>query len=418
MKEHDPKQSNIPPSPPAEQWSADSEKVLSTNPESIGDVPTIDSDGLPDRERAGNLPSTASYPTADSFDVQRTPESGRYKILRLHAKGGLGEVFVARDSELDREVALKEIQGRHAHDANSRSRFLIEGQITGKLEHPGIVPVYGLGAYDDGRPYYAMRFVQGDTLQDGIREYHKSRVSKSAPLEHDVEFRKLLGRFVDICQAVGYAHSKGVLHRDLKPGNVMLGKHGETLFVDWGLAKVQGIEDPVSEDESLLKIQPGSGTDQTLPGSAIGTPGYMSPEQASGLIEELGPATDIYSLGCILYTLLTGEVPIRERQFGELLRRVNNGEFAKPREKNTAIPKALEAICLKAMATDHTARYASCDDLANDIERFLAAEPVSAIQETFVARLGRVSRKHRGIVQTMVAAALATSMIALASSRK
>lgn len=354
------------------------------------------------------MPSTANDPVTVSFDVQRSFEGARYQILRPHAKGGLGEVFVARDSELNREVALKEIQEHHAHDSNSRSRFLMEGEITGKLEHPGIVPVYGLGAYDDGRPFYAMRFIQGDTLHKAIRDYHKSRSNNSPPLENDVAFRKLLGRFVDICEAVGYAHSRGVLHRDLKPGNVMLGKHGETLVVDWGLAKVQGVDDPVSEDHtSLPQITSGSGTDQTLPGSATGTPGYMSPEQANGQIEKLGPATDIYSLGCILYTLLTGEVPVRESQFGELLRRVCAGDFPKPREKNPAIPKPLEAICLKAMATERTQRYQSCSELADDIEKFLADEPVTAYREPFVARARRWSRQHRTLVtSTTVAAAM------------
>ena len=139
---------------------------------------------------------------------------------------------VAQDTELSREVALKEIQSRFADDQNSRSRFVLEAEVTGGLEHPGIVPVYGLGQYKDGRPYYAMRFIRGDSLKEAADRFHKTEWKDDS--ERTLELRKLLGRFVDVCNAIEYAHSRGVLHRDLKPGNIMLGKYGETLVVDWG----------------------------------------------------------------------------------------------------------------------------------------------------------------------------------------
>jgi eukaryotic-like serine/threonine-protein kinase len=164
----------------------------------------------------------------------------RFRILRLHAKGGLGVVSVAVDEELHRQVALKEIQEEHAHQPESRSRFLLEAEVTGGLEHPGIVPVYGLGHYADGRPFYAMRFVRGDSLKDAIDRFHQADVPGREAGERLLALRQLLGRFLDVCQAVAYAHSRGVLHRDLKPGNIMLGNYGETLVVDWGLAKVVG----------------------------------------------------------------------------------------------------------------------------------------------------------------------------------
>jgi serine/threonine protein kinase len=160
-------------------------------------------------------------------------------VLRPHARGGLGEVFVARDQELHREVALKEIQARH-DDPRSRSRFLLEAEVTGGLEHPGVVPVYGLGAYPDGRPFYAMRLIKGDSLKEAIGRFHQADVPGRDPGERRLALRGLLRRFVDVCNAVAYAHSRGVLHRDLKPSNVMLGPYGETLVVDWGLAKVVG----------------------------------------------------------------------------------------------------------------------------------------------------------------------------------
>src|SRR5262249_51987048 len=148
---------------------------------------------------------------------------GRFRVLRPHAQGGLGEVFVAEDTELHREVALKAIRPSYAHDPQSRTRFVLEAEVTGGLEHPGGVPVYGLGTYSDGQPYYAMRFVRGDSLKEAIRKYHEAEGRGRDPGERALALRELLGRFVDVCNAVAYAHSRGVLHRDLKPGNVMLG---------------------------------------------------------------------------------------------------------------------------------------------------------------------------------------------------
>ena len=179
------------------------------------------------------IPTTPERPTHPT-----SPRSGvRYHKVRDHAKGGLGVVFVALDEELNRDVALKEIQDRHADNPTSRARFLIEAEITGGLEHPGIVPVYGLGSYDDGRPFYAMRFIKGDSLKDAIAAFHADEALKKDPGERALALQKLLRRFLDVCNAVAYAHSRGVLHRDLKPDNVMVGRYGETLVVDWGLAK-------------------------------------------------------------------------------------------------------------------------------------------------------------------------------------
>ena len=174
----------------------------------------------------------------------------RYQVLWAHAKGGLGEVFVAEDTELHRRVALKEIQARHAKNPTSRGRFVAEAEITGNLEHPGIVPVYGLGTYDDDRPFYTMRFIKGEDLATAIRRFH----SAVAPSFTGMEFRWLLRKFVDVCNTVAYAHSRGVLHRDLKPGNVMIGPFGETLVMDWGIAKLIG----QSDDAGIDRVGPTS----------------------------------------------------------------------------------------------------------------------------------------------------------------
>jgi eukaryotic-like serine/threonine-protein kinase len=339
-------------------------------------------------------------------------EGARFRVLRPHAKGGLGEVFVAQDLELHREVALKEIQSRYANQPTSRSRFIMEAEITGGLEHPGIVPVYGLGQYADGRPFYAMRFIRGNNLGEAIARFHKSDVSGRSRGDRCLELRKLLGRFIDVCEAIEYAHSRGVLHRDLKPGNIMLGKFGETLVVDWGLAKAVGRGENAEEiGETTLQPSSGDSIDRTIPGQAIGTPAYMSPEQAAGRLQDLGPASDVYSLGATLYCLLTGKPPFSGNDKGEILRQVARGDFLSPRNVKAETPIALQAICLKAMSLKPIDRFASPRMLADDVEHWLADEPVSCLKESSVDQVRRWVRRH----PTLVVGSVATVFISLLS---
>ncbi len=355
-----------------------------------------------DSGRAATIPQ----PTREPADSDRPP---RFTILRPHAKGGLGEVFVAHDDELNREVALKEMQVREDRNPDSRHRFVMEAEITGRLEHPGIVPVYGLGSYSDGRPYYAMRLIEGEDLREAIKGFYERDKTNGNVSERRVAFRELLGRFVDVCNAIAFAHSKGVLHRDLKPENVMLGKYGETLVVDWGLAKPIGrAESPTLSDLSMIRPQSGSGVTPTQMGSAVGTPSYMSPEQASGRLDQLGTPSDIYSLGATLYTLLTGKKSV-DGDLVEVLRKVQRGDIVPPRQVNPACPEPLDAICRKAMSVNPNDRYASALDLAQDVELWLSDEPVSAWREPPLVRAGRWVRKHR----TLVATALATLSVAV-----
>jgi serine/threonine protein kinase len=224
----------------------------------------------------------------------------RFRILRPHAEGGLGRVYLARDEELRREVALKQIQDRHAHDPTSRARFLMEAELTGKLEHPGVVPVYGLGCDADGRPYYAMRFIRGDSFKQAIARFHAMDDPKRDPGERALALRLLLGQLVNVCNTVAYAHSRGVIHRDLKPDNILLGPYGETWVVDWGLAKLAGQPEGVGRAEGTLQLESASASDATFPGAPLGTPQYMSPEQALGRPDLLSTACDIYGLGATL----------------------------------------------------------------------------------------------------------------------
>jgi serine/threonine protein kinase/tetratricopeptide (TPR) repeat protein len=364
---------------------------------------------------------TATYSVGAS-----TSEGQRFRVLRPHAKGGLGAVFVALDSELHREVALKQILETHADDPTSRQRFLIEAEITGGLEHPGIVPVYGLGAYGDGRPYYTMRFIRGDSLKDAIEQFHLSsahpgllpaREGGRRPGEgasRDLQLRRLLRRFLDVCNAIEYAHSRGVLHRDIKPGNVIVGRHGETLVVDWGLAKAQGRAEVESLDERPLVPSSASGTAETLPGSALGTPAYMSPEQARGDLDRLCPQSDVYSLGATLYCLLTGKPPFVNDDLGAVLQAVQRGDFPSPRQLDPVLDRALEAICLKAMALKPGDRYPSPKALADDVERWMADEPVTAWREPVSRQARRWARRNRTAV-TAAAMALIAGVVGLSA---
>ena len=326
----------------------------------------------------------------------------RFKILRPHAMGGLGQVSVAEDTQLHREVALKEIQDRFSGDPVSRNRFMMEAEVTGRLEHPGIVPVYSLGRTESGAPFYVMRFIKGDSLKEAIDRLQNQQSLMSAG-ERRSALRKLIRRLVDVCNAIEYAHSRGVLHRDLKPGNIMLGKYGETLVVDWGLAKTVGKKGSHEEnDEVTLVPMSGEGSTETRMGTVVGTLAFMSPEQAEGRLDALGPQSDVYCLGATLYCSLTGHSPIAKAAPENMLSDVRSGRFPKPSQIDSTVPRALEAVCLKAMSLRSEDRYSSAAALAEELELWLADEPVAAYPEPWTVRLTRWSKRHRAIVGTAV----------------
>ncbi len=369
-------------------------------------------DSLLETKAEENRPPAQADP-APALPLSLATEA-RYAVVRWHAQGGLGEVLVAQDERLHRQVALKRMRTPHVHDPQSRGRFLAEAATTSRLEHPGIVPVYGLGQDSDGRPFYAMRYIQGETLQEAIRKFHDAEKPGRDPGAHRLALRQLLGRFVTVCNTIAYAHSRGMLHRDLKPSNIMLGQYGETLVLDWGLVKPFQLEDAGRTGGAATPV-PGSAGEGTgtQTGAALGTPAFMSPEQAAGQKQQVGPASDIYNLGATLYALLTGEAPFQGNYVAEVVEKAQRGLFPPPRHWKPDLPRALEAICLKAMARQPRDRYGTALELAADLEHWLADEPVSAWPEPWAVRARRWLDRHRTLM-TAVAAAVGVALVSLA----
>jgi len=314
---------------------------------------------------------------------------------------------------LGREVLVKQIRPDR-DGVESRSMFLRERQTAARLEHPNIVPVHDAGTHPDGRPFYVMRYIRGDTLKQAIKRLHP-RPTGQTEAERSLALRALLGRFLDVCEAVAYAHGRDVpvVHRDIKPGNILLGDFGETQLIDWGLAKY-GIDTGAEGDAAARS--PGwsddSGSEPTKTGQRKGTTEYMSPEQAAGEPRRIGPASDVYGLGATLYHILVGSTPFDRASEGvdaDIIR----GVFPPPRRANPEVAPALEAICLKAMARDPADRYPSAKALAADVERWLADEPVSVCRDPWTTRVARFARRHRTAV-TAAGVLVATALAALA----
>jgi eukaryotic-like serine/threonine-protein kinase len=307
--------------------------------------------------------------------TQSSDASGsRYELGEEIGRGGMGIVYRAHDRELDRPVALKVLNADAVH-AQAGARLALEARIIARLEHPGIVPVHDAGRLPDGRLYYAMKLVNGRRLDE--------------PGDSSVALVERLRIFLKICDAVVFAHAQGVLHRDLKPQNIMIGPFGEVLVLDWGVAKAVGQDTPPVEGADGGRR--GLAT-HTAHGTVIGTPGYMAPEQARGDVNVLDKRADVYGLGAILYFLLTNRAPDQEAT-----------PITPPRRYNGSIPRALEAICMRALAAEPAARYASVADLNGDVTRFLAGQRVLAYRETILEAVWRLAVRYRGILALVLA---------------
>lgn len=350
----------------------------------------------------------------------------RYVTESELGRGGWGAVLRVQDRQLWRSVALKQIGSQLAGDPEIQARFLHEATVTGQLQHPSIVPVHEMGMTDQGAPFYVMKLLEGSTFKQVIAKVHSTPEKLAGG--YSVE---LLNRFMDVCNAIAYAHQQGVVHRDLKPANIMAGQFGETVVVDWGLAKrLPGCDRRQGEpwpdettvgqppgahapaEHSLEPSRPSSSGASTQHGAVLGTPAYMSPEQSKGETDAINESTDVYALGVILYEVLTGSNPFRSGDVSTTLTRVRSGDYAPPREVNRRVPRALAAICTTAMAKNPDDRYASADRIVADLERFLAGDAVSVHQEPWCVKALRWCKRR----PALTAGALGSVLVLTVSS--
>ena len=317
---------------------------------------------------------------------------GRYVVIAEHARGGMGRIFRAEDPALRRVVALKRLEPG-PDEAAVRARFLTEARITAGLDHPGVVPVHELGERD-GEPYIAMRLVAGRTLAEVIEA-------------GDMPLTARLDVFRAVARTVAFAHSRRVVHRDLKPGNIIVGEYGETIILDWGIARELGATEPEPEPEAGGGA---SGPGVTRAGDMLGTPAYMSPEQADGRVEAVDERSDVFALGAVLYHLVCGRRPFEGEDTQAVLAAVRRAAPPTPRAVTSEVPRALSAICMKALRLRPQDRYQTAAALVADLDALLAGLPVSAHRESMLERLWRFVRMHRtGVATTAVAVVLLTA---------
>ncbi|HEX5220798.1 MAG TPA: serine/threonine-protein kinase, partial [Verrucomicrobiae bacterium] len=305
-----------------------------------------------------------------------------YEVLEEIARGGMGVVYRARQISLNRPVALKMILGGHLANAAEVQRFRSEAETAAQLQHPNIVAIHEVGEHA-GQPFFSMDLVEGRNLAQLVRD-------EPLPSRKAAEYLKT------IAEAVQYAHSRGVLHRDLKPSNILIDENDQPRITDFGLAKRLTDSQPSTNDAQL-----------TQTGQMLGSPSFIPPEQAAGQKDAIGPASDVYSLGAILYHLLTGRPPFLAETLPQTLRMVAEQEPVSPRLLNASVPSDLETICLKCLEKDPQRRYAGARALADELERFLRDEPIHA------RPLGFVRKVHRWCLRNKALAATGTAVIAL-----
>ncbi|MFA6567963.1 MAG: bifunctional serine/threonine-protein kinase/formylglycine-generating enzyme family protein [Victivallales bacterium] len=340
-----------------------------------------------------------------TFDIRNSVPSTHYTQVRTIGLGGVGLVVSAHDPNLDRDVAVKMLRGENKNNLPGIERFIREARVTASIEHPNVIPVHEMGVMDGVGVYFTMKKVKGDdfhTVIENLKKGDRGYCEKYTRLY-------LLEIFTSICNGVAFAHNKRIIHRDLKPHNILIGDYGEVLVMDWGLAKYLDSREeekyrdiPAETENRLLQGDPSMTTDGTI----SGTPNYMSPEQADGKILELDERSDIYSLGAMLYQILTYFPPYGGEGVYNVLADVRKGNFISPGEKcpNLKIPRELEAVCLKAMSLEKTKRYQSVQELTRDIRNYIEGFPVSAHPDSALVKFRKLCMRHPAISSTAAAA--------------
>jgi serine/threonine-protein kinase len=358
-------------------------------------------------------PLGAAPPPATGSERGDTASPLRYVVVGTAGQGGMGTVHVARDVDLLRNVALKELSQDGAHDRGARTRFVREVQVTAQLDHPHIVPVYSLEVAAGGRPAYAMKLVEGQTFRQLVDDA-RTRYAGGQPASDELSLAARLEHFLKVCDAVDYAHARGVVHRDLKPANLMLGRHNEVYVMDWGICRLLTHHEGLTAEAA---VAPGAGGDAnaTALGTLIGTPMYMSPEQAQGRHADLDARSDLCALGLILFELVTLQRPFSATKVDQVIQQASTGErSAIVHAWREAIPSELTAIIERATAFEPAKRYGSVGALAEDLRRFLRGDAVEArpdsAWEKLVRRLAR--RRQAVAVAVLVFAMVSVSAVA------
>src|SRR5438105_3928374 len=366
----------------------------------------------PDTDPDGEPSVHDTLPPEQRADENLTPETpGRYTVKREFGRGGMSVVHMVHDAHIGRDVALKQLlpdvmeQMAEASGGDISapwSRFVREARITGMLEHPSIVPVYEIGRREDGTIYYTQKLIRGRTLTAELRQCKTLK-----------ERLRTLPHFVNLCHAIAYAHRRGVIHRDIKPDNVMVGEFGETVVLDWGLAKPKG-----RADHALMKKMQEEEVQETQEGMVLGTPAYMSPEQACGAISDVDEKSDVWSLGAVLYQVLTGLPPFTGKTAMDVIVKVNSQPVVPVRELNKEAPRELAAVCEKALRKKKQERYKDAKVLADEVLAWQNGSRVSAYAYSSVELLRRLVARNKKLTAVVALAAVLVTAAAVIATLK
>ncbi|MCO4747856.1 MAG: serine/threonine protein kinase, partial [Proteobacteria bacterium] len=356
--------------------------------------------------------ATATFADDETTGSGRLPvEPGGHTVLSTLGAGAMGEVFLVRDEALRRKVALKKVTSRAANNPTLLARFLTEARVTAQLEHPSIIPVYGFERGEDGAPSYTMKLIQGTTFKEYLRVCRAFYEAGDKP-DPDHGLDAALEHFLKVCDAMAFAHDRDILHRDLKPDNIMLGAFGEVVVMDWGIARVRGEDDEALA--TLTGLEGPSTAQLTRLGQAIGTPAFMSPEQALGENERLDGRSDLFSLGLILFEIVTLERAYTGHAPMAVLSKAQEGHLPPVAAKlaGLRVSRQLAAVVRKATRRRPADRYADVAAMADDIRRYLRGDAVSAVRESGLQRMGRWLSRHR---QLTAFAVIALALLSVAS---